>query len=131
MNEQETRGGSNMKINRSQIHLLYEILSNFQKDESLPILTKYKTIKLLQVLEQEYLYNTELLKQFAEKYGEITENGEIFIKKEFLEVAQKELEDYNASEVELPDYQFTIEELSTTKINWRDMEVLIPLIKEI
>lgn len=119
-----------MKINRSQIHLLYEILTNFQKDESLPILTKYKTIKLLQALEQEYIYNTELLKQFATKYGEITENGEIFIKKEFLEVAQKELEDYNASEIELPDYQFTIEELSTVKINWRDMEVLIPLIKE-
>lgn len=118
-----------MKIPRSNVQILYEIFKKFEKNEDFSINVKYKILKLKGVLEQELEYNLKLLKELTSKYGMVSEEGEILIKKEFIEEVSKQVKDFNSQEIELPDLYFTIEELSIVKIEWRDLEVLMPMIK--
>ena len=119
-----------MKILRSQTQVLYDIFKSFEKNEDFSISVKYKILKLKMILEQELECNLHLLKELTSKYGMISEEGEVLIKKEFIEEVSKQVEDFNNQEIELPDLYFTVEELSITKINWRDLEILMPLIKD-
>jgi len=82
------------------------------------------------ILETELKCNLDLLNELVKKYGMTSEDGEILIKKEFMDNVSKQINDFNNEEIELPNLYFTIDELSVAKINWKDLEILLPLIKD-
>ena len=119
-----------MKILRRQIQLFFSTLKNLEQNEDFSISTKYKILKIRKTLEMELECNLKLLNELVKKYGTISEEGEIFIKKEFIDNVSKQINDFNNEEIELPNLYFTIDELSVAKINWKDLEILLPLIKD-
>lgn len=119
-----------MIIYRKQIFNLLNSISLLEQNEKFPLLTKYKVLRIKEILEKEMQYNSVLIKSLTDKYGEKTEDGDVRIKKEFLLQADEELREFNNDTVTLPDLYFTLDELENTEIPWTALESFLPFIKD-
>ena len=101
------------------------------------IKTMYKISKLFEAVDKETKFYYEELRKIVSNYGEKDENGELIptndglgvkIKKECIADCQKEINELNLLEVNLPDIAFTIEELEPLDLSFEDFEKFLPFI---
>ena len=74
----------------------------------------------------------ELILKYAEvdeKGNPIIENGGVSIKKDEVAEVQQEISDFYEITCSIPDTYFTIEELETLELDWKEAESLLPLVK--
>lgn len=123
-----------MKLNK--IEPLYTTLSSLNEKE-MPFSLSYKFTKILDKIETDYQYFIKKMREIINKYAEKDENGELVIKdnniqikKDFITLAEKELEELNNIEVSLPEITFTLDELKTLNIKPADLRALLPFIKD-
>ena len=117
---------------------LYNTLVSI-KDKEMPIRISYKFSKLLIAVETEYNYYMESFRKIAFKYGQRDENGDLIfddngnikIKLESIDNANKELKELDEVEIqELPKITFTLEELENLSFKPTDVQTMIPFIQE-
>ena len=77
-----------MEIKRKQIIPILNNISLLEKNENFSITTKYKVLKIKEILSKESQYNNIMFQDFISKYGKISENGDISIRKDKITVAQ-------------------------------------------
>lgn len=118
-----------MQITRSAGARLFDSISTLIQNENFSITTKYKVLKIKEILEEEMKFNKILMEDLAKKYGSIDEEGNIFINKDYMFEANKELEDFNSQLINLPDLKFTLDELGE-ETKWSELEAFLPFIKD-
>lgn len=116
---------------------LQKILPSFLEKE-MPIRLSYKITKLSVAIQTENEFFITKLREIVNKYAEKDEqgnpiqqeNGNILIQKDFIDLANKEVDALNNLEVTLPDISFTLDELDTLDVKPSDLMALLPFIKE-
>lgn len=122
---------------------MYEILDfskvyNSIKDEKMSIKTAYKLNKLIKKIEEENnFYNIkfhEIIEQYAEKndqgeYQYIDENS-IKIKEGKEQECYKKVSELQNLEIEIPNINFSIEELGDINLTINTVNMLMPFIEE-
>lgn len=122
---------------------MYEILDfskvyNSIKDEKMSIKTAYKLNKLIKKIEEENnFYNIkfhEIIEQYAEKndqgeYQYIDENS-IKIKEGKEQECYKKVSELQNLEIEIPNINFSIEELGDINLTIDTVNMLMPFIEE-
>lgn len=100
---------------------------------SLKFQTSYKVVKLLKVYQENSEYYISQAQNIAQKYGEENESGElvssdgtIFIPEENRLLVQKEFDELNSVEVDIPDITFTPDEFIDVNMTPLMVEVLMP-----
>lgn len=67
--------------------------------------------------------------ELGKKYGFISEDGSIIIKRENADKAKAEFDEFNNQLIELPDLTISLDELSS-EVKWEQLEAFLPFIKE-
>lgn len=120
-----------MNIKREKIsNLLYTCnsLKNFNK---LSISTKYKILKIEEILREEEILGINLIEGLMNRYGEgpPDELSRVKIKDEFVETVSNEIKAFNSQYIVLPDLYFSLDEFEKEELSWQDLETLMPFIK--
>ena len=126
-----------MKITMSQAFALNSLCEKLS-DQQLPLRLSYKIAKGLNLISTELDFYkkqyTLCLKAYAQQNSdgsfEMTDNGNIKIKPGSEEECVKRLQELDSMEFELPNFDFTLEELDGLNFTINDMKVLSPFIKE-
>ena len=126
-----------MKITMSQAFALNSLCEKLS-DQQLPLRLSYKIAKGLNLISTELDFYkkqyTLCLKAYALQNSdgsfEMTDNGNIKIKPGSEEECVKRLQELDSMEFELPNFEFTLEELDGLNFTINDMKVLSPFIKE-
>ena len=126
-----------MKITMSQAFALNSLCEKLS-DQQLPLRLSYKIAKGLNLISTELDFYkkqyTLCLKTYAQQNSdgnfEMTDNGNIKIKPGSEEECIKRLQELDSMEFELPNFEFTLEELDGLNLTINDMKVLSPFIKE-
>ena len=126
-----------MKITMSQAFALNSLCEKLS-DQQLPLRLSYKIAKGLNLISTELdFYKKQYalcLKAYALQNSdgsfEMTDNGNIKIKPGSEEECVKRLQELDSMEFELPNFEFTLEELDGLNFTINDMKVLSPFIKE-
>ena len=126
-----------MKITMSQAFALNSLCEKLS-GQQLRLRLSYKIANGLNLISTElYLYKkqyTLCLKTYAQQNSdgnfETTDNGNIKIKPGSEEECIKRLQELDSMEFELPNFEFTLEELDGLNFTINDMKVLSPFIKE-
>ena len=121
-------GVMKMKILQNDCEKILQVCKNLHESEDLKIVTKYKILKIEQILQKEVDLIMDLLKDIGEKYGEEIEEGKIKIKKEYENEVKKQISDLEQQAVQLPDLYFSLDEFEN--LSWDNLEALMPFIKE-
>lgn len=126
-----------MKITMSQAFPLFEFCSSIS-DRQLPIKTSYKFAKAVNILTPEIEFYRKQYSRYLRAYAQVDENGEFIqtpngnIKiqegKE-TECAQK-FNELDSIEIDLPNFEFTFDELDSLELTINDMRILASFIKE-
>lgn len=119
-----------MTITRKQILPLLNSIQLLEKNENFSMLTKYKVLKIKEILLKEHEYTSTLFKEMVSKYGAVSEKGDVLIKEENVLKAEKELNEFNNDTIILPDLIFTLDELEGQDIPWSALESFLPFIRE-
>ena len=126
-----------MKITMSQAFALNSLCEKLS-EQQLPLRLSYKIAKGLNLISTELDFYkkqyTLCLKAYALQNSdgsfEMTDNGNIKIKPGSEEECVKRLQELDSMEFELPNFEFTLEELDGLNFTINDMKVLSPFIKE-
>ena len=126
-----------MKITMSQAFALNSLCEKLS-DQQLPLRLSYKIAKGLNLISTELdFYKKQYslcLKAYAQQNSdgnfEMTDNGNIKIKPGSEEECIQRLQELDSMEFELPNFEFTLEELDDLNFTINDMKVLSPFIKE-
>lgn len=118
-----------MQIKSENVVSLIEAIHELRQYECLKITTKYKILKIEEVLMKEQEIAYQLFKELGDKYGENQVDGCTTIKPEFLEIAKKEIDEFNNQMINLPDIYFSLDEFEETKLSWSTLSLLMPFIK--
>jgi HAMP domain-containing protein len=126
-----------MKITMSQAFPLFEFCSKLS-EQQLPIKVSYKFAKAVNVLAPEIEFYRGQYSRYLRTYAQVDENGEFIqtpngnIKiqegKES-ECAQK-FNELDSIEIDLPNFEFTLDELDSLELTVNDMRILAPFIKD-
>ena len=109
------------------------------KDKKIPIKTAYKMAQFSEELDQKVHFYEDKMKQIISNYSEKNEDGNpkvsddgksIQLKSECVEQCQKEIYELSTLEVEIKDYEFTLEELDKLELSIEDLKTLMPFIKD-
>lgn len=124
-----------MTIKRNKVFEV-ERLFNKLKDRQFNIKTQYKFLKLYPILEKEReMYNQQLngiIDKFAEKDDDgnfiPTKDGNgVQIKKESYAECNNAVRELDNMEVEIPDVEFTLEELEPLCLTMGELKVIMEL----
>lgn len=118
-----------MKITRIAATRLNKSIESLQQNENFSLATKYKILKLKEIVSKEQELNSFLMIDFASKYGGIDENGNVYIEKKHADQVNKELREFNNELIEVPDLTIKLEELSS-EVKWSELESFMPFIVE-
>ena len=118
-----------MTIKRETINPLIEAISVLRENDSISLSSKYYLIKITNILTKEAKIAYELFAEMTEKFGEESEDG-VRIKDEFVETVAKQIEDFNQTDITLPDIKFSLSEFEDSNLTWEQLEALMPFIKE-
>lgn len=107
-----------------------------EKNITCSISLKYRILKIEQAMSTEVALTKQLIDELILKYAEvdekgnpIIENGGVSIKKDEVAEVQQEISDFYEITCSIPDTYFTIEELETLELDWKEAESLLPLVK--
>lgn len=127
-----------MKIKMWQVFKILDIYSRV-KEIKVPAKVAYKFNRLCIDLNESNEFYQESLERIIMEYGERDEDGSykktpdgngIQIKKDLIQVAQKEINDLWELDVTAPDIEFTIDELDGLQLSIEDFNSMLPFIKE-
>lgn len=127
-----------MKIKMYQVVALSTALAQFTSAR-LHIKTAYKVSKLSQVVVNEMNFYTEKMNEIIQKYGRRNEDGSlmfsedgttVLLRKEDLSECQKEMNELDEVDVEVPDVKFSIDDFGDCEISLQEMNALSPFIDE-
>ena len=126
-----------MKIKMEQAFRLNEICKKFA-EQLLPIKTSYRVAKTALALEQEILFCRAQYTKYLNLYAQTDEDGNfitnslggIMVKEGMEEESKQKFEELDNLEIEIPEFELTLEELDGVEITVADMAVLVPFIKE-
>lgn len=118
-----------MKITRLQATRLNKSIEALQQIESFSLSTKYKILKLKEIVSKESELNQILMVEFANKYGGIDDDGHVYIKKEYAYEVNNQMNEFNNELIEVPDLTIKLEELSS-EVKWSELESFMPFIVE-
>lgn len=118
-----------MLVKRAQIFPLLGAIEKLKEVENISILTKYKILKIQEILIKEGEYNSALIGELAEKYN-MDKNGQLTIPPEEVVQVKKQLDEFNNDTFSIPDLQFQIEEFDNINISWKDLQALMIFIKD-
>lgn len=97
---------------------------------------KYKILKLEGFLKEEFEITNMLLQDLSFKYAEINEAGEPIIENGAIKIVaekalqlQTELNEFCKTNIQVPEYYFTLDELDTLSLDWNEIEAFMPFIK--
>lgn len=126
-----------MQIKMSEVLVLNNLYDKI-KTQSTSIKTTYKLSKLFKAIQEENEFYTSELNKIIAEYAEHDENGNpvflesggIKVKEGFAQTTKEKLNELWELEVELPDVQFTLDELDTISLTVEEFNPLLPFIKE-
>lgn len=97
---------------------------------------KYKILKLEGFLKEEFEITNMLLQDLSFKYAETNEAGEPVIENGAIKIIaekalqlQAELNEFCKTNIQVPEYYFTLDELDTLSLDWNEIEAFMPFIK--
>ena len=124
-----------VKVTMDQI-IAFRNNGDFFSGVSLPLKGAYKLNKIKKAIEKEAEFYTEKFQEIVDTYAQKDDNGElvfsedgnqIMIKDGMVEECNKALEDLQALEVEIENYEFTLRDLGENVTCTPDeLEVLMP-----
>lgn len=118
-----------MKITRIAATRLNNSIETLQQNENFSLSTKYKILKIKEIVSKEVELNSNLMIEFANKFGGIDDNGQVYIKKEHAEEVSHQLNEFNNELIEVPDLFIKLDELSS-ELKWSELESFMPFIVE-
>lgn len=125
-----------MKVTMGEAFQINEVFQSFI-EQKLAFNLSYKIMKLLTSLENDIkFYNQkiqELLDNCAKKDEEgkyIENNGSISIQEDKFQDFQKEYQEIQECEIEIPNIKFTMEELNNLEISPKEAYILKSIIEE-
>lgn len=127
-----------MIITRKQILQLGHFINKIKQENiKCNLNTKYKILKIGQLINQEFEISTILLDDIILKYAELNENlqpkindnGGILIKSDKIAELQKDIEDFQKMEIQISDFYFSIDELEELELSFEELEYFMPFIK--
>lgn len=126
-----------MVLTRKQMLDIGECIRRIkEKNITCSISVKYRILKIEQVMSGEIELTKQLIDELILKYAEVDENdnpiivdGGVTVKKEQLTEVRKEISEFYEITCSIPDTYFTLEELETLELDWKEMESLLPLVK--
>ena len=127
-----------MIITRKQILQLGHFINKIKQENiKCNLNTKYKILKIGQLINQEFEISTILLDDIILKYAELNENlqpkindnGGILIKSDKIAELQKDIEDFQNMEIQISDFYFSIDELEELELSFEELEYFMPFIK--
>lgn len=127
-----------MIITINEANALYGVLNKFA-EEKLPIKLSYKIMKLLVSLEVELEFYKKQIQEILKDCAVIKEDGQlsmsedgstIDLKPEKIQEFETRKNELFGMEVEVTDFQFTLEELEHLSLTPKDMYALENFIKE-
>ena len=126
-----------MKITMEQV---FKVLDIYRRVKGLKVQAKiaYKFNKLCSSLEKDADFYNEELNKIVQQYGEKEEDGSfkrtpdggIQVKEGQIELAQKDINNLLALEVDVPDIDFTVDELDGLELSIEEFNSMLPFIKE-
>lgn len=126
-----------MKITMEQV---FKILDIYKRVKGLKVQAKvaYKFNKLCSSLERDADFYNEELNKIVQQYGEKEEDGSfkrtpdggIQVKEGQIESAQKDINNLLALEVDVPDIDFTVDELDGLELSIEEFNSMLPFINE-
>lgn len=126
-----------MQITMNDMVAINQILSE-HKNDKMPPRTAYKFYKILSSFENDFAFFQAHYKEIIEKYAEKDESGELkidssnnfTIPKENVADYAKEMGELLDTEIEVPNYTFTLDELDMLDITIQEASSLDSIIKE-
>ena len=127
-----------MKLTIKDLVLFYNLYDQI-KDRVPSIKTAYKMNKIYQRAAQEQAFVQEQQEKIAEKYAQRDSNGnivltddktDIMVEPSKMDECKKALRELIEIEVELPDYNFTLDELEPLNLSMNDLQPLMNFICE-
>lgn len=126
-----------MEIKMSEVLVLNNLYDRI-KTQSTSIKTTYKLSKLFKAIQEENEFYTSELNKIIAEYAEHDENGNpvflegggIKVKEGFAQTTKEKLNELWELNVELPDVQFTLDELDAISLTVEEFNPLLPFIKE-
>lgn len=109
------------------------------KEKVLPIKTTYKISKLFKVIEEESEFYTTNLNKIITDYAEKDENGVpvltedgkgVQLKQEDIAKAEQAITELWDLDIEIPDVQFSFDELEPIELTVEEFNYLLPFISE-
>ena len=126
-----------MKITMEQV---FKVLDIYRRVKGLKVQAKiaYKFNKLCSSLEKDADFYNEELNKIVQQYGEKEEDGSfkrtpdggVQVKEGQIESAQKDINNLLALEVDVPDIDFTVDELDGLELSIEEFNSMLPFIKE-
>jgi len=107
------------------------------KTQKLPLKLGYKLAKLAAVFETELNYYTTKFNEIIQEYGDKDNNGNvkydndggIHVQPELISNCNKALDELNNFEIDVPDIEFTLDELEVLGLTVEQLSVFLPFIK--
>ncbi len=126
-----------MRITMNDMVAINQILGE-HKNDKMPLKTAYKFSKILTSFENDFTFFQEHYKEIIEKYAEKEDNGELkldaannfTISKENVQAYTTEMNELLNTEIEIPDYTFTLDELNILDITIQEAVSLNSIIQE-
>lgn len=127
-----------MKIKMSQAMQINRLYPKFNS-RSLPIKVTYKLSKLFSALSKEEEFYSSEFKKLLEEYAMYDEEGRlmlsedkenILLRQDELKEAQKKFMELENLEVEIPDIEFSLDDLDGIELSIEECLLLTPFINE-
>lgn len=124
-----------MIIQRNTLPILSNIFSRIS-DTKFDINTQYKLLKIKKAIEEEeelYLTQLDRLQEYClrDENGNLIKNedGGYAIDTEKAQECADIVKEINSIQIQIPDIQFSLDELAPLQLTFKELEVLDPFIK--
>ena len=128
-----------MKLKITSLVEFHELYESTLKGKTMSIRLAYKFNQIENLCKEKVEFFNNSLASIITKYCEKNEDGQplstdngktVQIKKDCIEVCNNELQELNNLEVEIPDYQISIDDLESLSLTLKEVNILMPFLKE-
>lgn len=113
------------------------VFSNYLDDKMKPSVA-YKVMKLVRTAETEESFYQKELQKLIEQYGKrnedgslaTTKDGNILLEEQTLQECKEKIDELDSTEVDAPNIQFTLDELSCISMTVREMSAISAFISD-
>lgn len=124
-----------MIISNENILKLSNLINKIMSQEIDNIYIKYKFLKLNNLIKEDVNLINQSISDLVQKYAEkengkpiVTEQG-IKIQESYTKEVETQMKSIYSQTVTIPDFLFSLEELSDLKLSWSELETLFNFIK--